>query len=312
MSRFRLALAAVIATWILLVIGGLVNPMGASLACPDWYFVPTCNGELLPEMQGGVLFEHGHRLWASWVGLLTLALWISVQTARSVDRTTKRLALLAVVLVAVQGTLGGMTVLVGLNPVLSILHLGTAMGFFCLLVWIAFRLHPTTGARARIDGRQSAIGLAAAVVALQIVLGGMVRHLGAGLICGNDWLGCGPMEVWMAAPLAWLHMGHRVLGYVLVPVLAFACGAAVRDARERGQAEAIPAALLPMVIVVLQVSLGVFTVLTGRSVAIVVLHTAVAGLLLASLVVCHLLLGTARAASNNARFALESEVRLGA
>ena len=50
MKPFRLAFATTVATWILLLIGGLVNPMGASMACPDWYFIPTCNGELLPEM----------------------------------------------------------------------------------------------------------------------------------------------------------------------------------------------------------------------------------------------------------------------
>ncbi|HXW60363.1 MAG TPA: hypothetical protein VEK06_02380, partial [Myxococcota bacterium] len=83
---FCLALLTLVATWILLIIGGLVNPMGASMACPDWYFFPTCNGQLLPPMKGGVLYEHGHRLVASLVGLFTLLLTFLCWRSKLVDR----------------------------------------------------------------------------------------------------------------------------------------------------------------------------------------------------------------------------------
>src|SRR5688572_33461840 len=107
---FVFSVVTVVATWMLLLIGGIVNPMGASMACPDWYFIPTCNGELLPEMTGGVLYEHGHRLWASWVGLLTLVLAFAAWRSKTLDATSRRYAIVALVLVCVQGTLGGITV----------------------------------------------------------------------------------------------------------------------------------------------------------------------------------------------------------
>src|SRR6185503_3608157 len=108
-KAFLFALLTLLATWLLLIIGGLVNPMGASMACPDWYFFPTSNGELFPQMKGGVLYEHGHRLVASLVGLCTLFLTFLCWRSKLVDRLTKRLSLIALLLVIAQGTLGGIT-----------------------------------------------------------------------------------------------------------------------------------------------------------------------------------------------------------
>src|SRR5262245_2938633 len=74
MVEHRLAKAAAAATFVLLVIGGTVNPTGSSLACPEPTLV--CHGQLFPPMVGGVLYEHGHRLAAMTVGLLQIALTI--------------------------------------------------------------------------------------------------------------------------------------------------------------------------------------------------------------------------------------------
>src|SRR6266498_3167708 len=67
----RFAVATAVATYLLILIGGLVHGTGSSLACPDW---PTCYGSLMPKMEGGVLIEHSHRLAAGTVVILTLAL----------------------------------------------------------------------------------------------------------------------------------------------------------------------------------------------------------------------------------------------
>ncbi|MCX5731932.1 MAG: COX15/CtaA family protein, partial [Deltaproteobacteria bacterium] len=71
MLEYRIARATAAATFVLLVIGGMVHATGSSLACPDW---PLCYGQFFPSMEGGVLYEHGHRLVALAVSLLTLAL----------------------------------------------------------------------------------------------------------------------------------------------------------------------------------------------------------------------------------------------
>ena len=289
---FRLAVATLIATWILLLIGGTVNPMGASMACPDWYFVPTCNGELLPEMTGGVLYEHGHRLWASWVVLLTIALTVAVFRAKQEVPGTRKLALAALLLVCFQGVLGGVTVKLNLHSGVSTLHLATAMLFFGILVLLCFRLARPREGDAKVSTRRGLVLAAMLAVFAQVILGGMVRHLGAGLICGDDWLGCGP-STWTKQPLAHLHMTHRIVAYALVPMVVLTARHIAGEARANGNALAARLARWPTLLVLTQVVLGLVTVATGRSVAIVTLHTGVAALVLASLWACWLALGPA-------------------
>src|SRR6187431_1520976 len=65
------AVGTAVATFLLILIGGLVHGTGSSLACPDW---PTCYGSLMPKMEGGVLVEHSHRLAAGTVVIMTLVL----------------------------------------------------------------------------------------------------------------------------------------------------------------------------------------------------------------------------------------------
>src|SRR2546428_14066225 len=66
----RLASLAVVATYVLIILGGLVRATGAGLAFPDW---PLCHGRLIPPPDPLVLIEWSHRFAASIVGLLTLA-----------------------------------------------------------------------------------------------------------------------------------------------------------------------------------------------------------------------------------------------
>jgi cytochrome c oxidase assembly protein subunit 15 len=82
----RFAVATALATFVLLGIGGLVTSHGAGMAVPDW---PTSYGYnlfLLPIKfwKGGILYEHTHRLWASVVGVLAVALtrWLGGERSR--------------------------------------------------------------------------------------------------------------------------------------------------------------------------------------------------------------------------------------
>ena len=179
---FGLSLITMTFTWILLVIGGLVNPMGASMACPDWFFVPTCNQEVFPVMKGGVLYEHGHRLAAFLVGIFTLFLAVSCWRS-ACNKKTKQLATLALFLVVLQGTLGGITVLLNLSALVSTLHLVFGMMFFSLLVIISFKLSPKFKPVPLFEKSQTMMLVAIFITLLQLVLGGVVRHLGAGMDC---------------------------------------------------------------------------------------------------------------------------------
>src|SRR5512135_1853322 len=118
MLEYRLDRATAAATFVLLVIGGMVHATGSSLACPDW---PLCYGQFFPAMEGGVLFEHGHRLVALMVSVLTVALAVTVWRRRR-EPTVRFGALAAVGLVLFQASLGALTVVLQLPLVVSSGH----------------------------------------------------------------------------------------------------------------------------------------------------------------------------------------------
>lgn len=286
---FGLGVAASIATWLMLLIGGTVNPTGSSLACTDWAFtwgfVPLCNGDAFPAMSGGVLYEHGHRLWGWLVGVFTTLVVLGALVSPGLPRATRWLAVGALFLVLAQGALGGLTVLLGLSPALSTAHLVVGYAFLVYMVHLTWRLSPSRRERPTSGASfpRAAI-LAATILTLgQIILGGAIRHLGAGLICGTDPIGCNQAGLWPDLAPQQLHMLHRYLGYLVAVAVVVASVAAFRRAAPIGRPQLRRVALLPILLVLVQVALGLITVMSGRIVAVVTLHTAVGGLLLAAL-----------------------------
>jgi heme A synthase len=285
MPEFRLALATSVATFVLLVIGGMVHATGSSLACPDW---PLCYGQFFPAMEGGVLFEHGHRLAALAVSVLTAATAVAVWRRRR-EGTVRGLAVAAVLLVLFQASLGAVTVLWKLPLAVSSLHLATSMAFFSVLVWLAWRLAPPSPADASPPAPRWAralAGLAAASVYVQIVLGALVRHSGSGLACGSEAVLC-QGALWPLGGPAQLQMGHRYLGLAAALLAAGAGAVALRVGPRRARR---PAGLAP-VLAVVQIGLGAWTVWSLIAVPVVSLHLAVGALLLADALSLFLLLG---------------------
>src|SRR5665811_1658510 len=146
MLVYRFAVATAVATYLLILIGGLVHGTGSSLACPDW---PTCYGTMMPVMQGGVAVEHSHRLAAGTVVILTLTLAALVTASRdAAHRPLRRVAWLAVGLVFAQALLGGITVLLRLPTLVSTLHTATSLLFFMTVLYIAVRSRPAAAREA--------------------------------------------------------------------------------------------------------------------------------------------------------------------
>jgi heme A synthase len=278
--KHSLAVAASIFTFLLLLVGGLVNPTQSSLACPDW---PLCFGEVFPDMVGGVLYEHSHRLLAFTVGVITCVLAILLALGRREDRALPWLGGAAVFIVILQGVLGGLTVIFKLPSIISIAHLGLSMIFFLFLIYIAVRTYRRrTEVRADVSpSTRLAIVAATAAVWVQIVLGGVVRHTGSGLACLNELPFCGG-SLWPTHmhAMARIHMLHRIVG-VLAGVLVIY--AAVRLLRHAATAAARRLAIASIVLVLVQIALGVITVLSMRGLVEVELHLAGGALLLADL-----------------------------
>ena len=121
----------------MLFIGGLVTSKGAGLAVPDWPTTFGYNMFLYPwsKMVGNIFYEHSHRLVASAVGLLTIALTLALWL-RERRRWLRWLGVAALLLVILQGVIGGLRVVL-LENTLAIVHAAFAQAFFALTVSLA-------------------------------------------------------------------------------------------------------------------------------------------------------------------------------
>jgi cytochrome c oxidase assembly protein subunit 15 len=281
--RHRFALAVAVAAAVLLAAGGLVTSTGSGLAVPDW---PLSFGQVFPPMVGGVLYEHGHRLIASAVGLMTMILmfWFRAREPRPAAR---RLACAAFFGVVVQGILGGVTVLMRLPIAVSVAHACLAQVVFCLLVTLALVtsrrfLAASRSPSSRPDrplGRLAAAGTA--LVFLQLFLGALMRHSGAGLAIPDFPLAFGRLVPPLSDSGIAVHFAHRVGALIVSLTVAWI---ALRAGRRRRPDLAGPA-WLALVLVLLQLSLGATAVLTRLAVLPTTAHLVVGALLLASLMV---------------------------
>jgi cytochrome c oxidase assembly protein subunit 15 len=171
-------------TLLLVVAGGLVTSRDAGLSVPDW---PLSYGKLMPPMEGGILYEHGHRMVATTVGLLTVVslIWLFRTERRRWLRWLGAIALGAVIL---QGVLGGLTVLLLLPWWISTAHACLAQLFFSTTVAIALftsewwvRGPAAVEEDPRFPIRDLSLAAPVSVLA-QLALGAAARHKAIGSI----------------------------------------------------------------------------------------------------------------------------------
>jgi heme a synthase len=182
LHRFAVFTAA--CTFLLLIAGALVTSNDAGLAVPDW---PLSYGTVFPPMVGGIKWEHGHRLVATAVGILTiiLAVWAWRRESR---RWVRNLAWGALGLVIAQGILGGITVKFFLPPWVSSAHATLAELFFVTVISLGvFTSQWWLSDLAQLEDHKSphlrALTIWTSVlILLQVVLGAAFRHNAFGII----------------------------------------------------------------------------------------------------------------------------------
>ncbi len=194
----RFALLVACATFFLIIAGALVTSHDAGLATSDW---PLSNGQIFPKMVGNLFWEHGHRMVATTVGLLTIGLvfylyWDQIRNSlagigllpraklhRGEPRSwVRRLGLVALAGVIAQGLLGGLTVKLNLPLAVSAAHATLAQLFFCTTVslavftsssWIKDR--PLIEEQGSLPLRYLCVAAATAIF-LQLIIGATLRH----------------------------------------------------------------------------------------------------------------------------------------
>jgi cytochrome c oxidase assembly protein subunit 15 len=241
--RYRRALwrfAQFTVAWAAFVIfaGAMVTSTKSGMAVPDW---PKSFGTWTPKMEGGVFYEHGHRMVAGALGLLVLvlAVWAWAVESRPWARVLTWGALFAVL---IQASLGGITVLLGTtyqwlhtDPRVSSLHAGLAQGIFALLVayatvgapgWQAERERPPVEPR-----RAWTAAAVAFLVYVQIIVGALMRHFGAGLAITGFPLNSGRILPVFDSGLVWINFAHRVGAWILLLAGGFFAWRIARDPR---------------------------------------------------------------------------------
>ena len=305
----RLSKLTVFSTLFLIFAGALVKSHEVGLSVPDW---PTTYGEQMfsfpvSKMVGGIFYEHGHRLTATLVGFFMLiqAFWLGISDEQL---WLKKLGYIALTAVILQGLLGGITVLLFLPPVVSILHGILAQTFFILTIIIAYALSKERTNRPEIEVFTRPIHKSALImggmVYIQLILGALMRHTASGLAIpdfptmGGLWLpNFSDTMVYNINALLFdldqdmvsksqviIHFSHRI-GAVLVTAAILYFFYRFRSVnKNKGVQQAL---WLLTGIVLIQFTLGAITVLTVRAPYIASFHVVTGAALLG---VCTLLI----------------------
>lgn len=311
----QFAVFTAVNTFILIFIGGLVTSTGSGLSVPDW---PTTYGENMftfpiDKWIGGIKYEHGHRLVASFVGFLTLilTLWLALKEDR---RWIKNLGFLALGVVILQGILGGLTVLFLLPTAVSIAHGMLAQTFFCIISSLALFTsqwwrNVDKGFQFTSDISIQTISiLASAAVFLQLSLGALLRHTYSGLsipdfplaygqlfpslsvnaiaeynqqliTLGIKWPGDKHIEAYQIV----IHLLHRFWAYVTASVVIFLglklwiSASLPKRLRRTG--------IYLIIFILIQFTLGIITVLSRKEFIVTSFHVVIGALILMTCVV---------------------------
>ena len=295
--RYRqLALATLLLTFLLIVIGGIVRVSDSGLGCgpadSGFHGWPFCNGDVVPGIDLNSIIEYTHRVVASVVGLMTLALAVIAWRNYREHRALVRVSIAGFVLVAAQGALGGIVVEENLEEELVAAHLGLAMLFLALLWWIWRSTRPEVIGSDPPDGgsRYRPLAWVASVLVLcTIVAGGYMAgtqnygradyQLGDGAhhACGKEFPTCnGDFMPFGEARLVDIHLTHRFFMYLaVVAVLALV----VLTLRRRPSAELVRGAWIALGLVFVQVLVGALNVWLDEYETLIVLHLALGTLL---------------------------------
>lgn len=297
----RLALATIFMTFLLVIIGGIVRVSDSGLGCgpanSGFHGWPFCNGDVVPGLDLNTIIEYSHRTVAGIVGLMIIALAVLAWRRHRGNRVLVRAATAAAVLVIAQGLLGAATVENNLDETLVAAHLGLAMIFFALtiFIWRASKIE-NQGAEPAAGGRgfRPLAIVASGLAFCTIVAGGYMAgtqnygradyQLGDGAhhACGKEFPTCnGEFLPFGDTRLVDIHLTHRVFVYLTT---FFVLALIVLALRRRPSAGVVRNAWIALGILGCQLLVGALNVWLDEYEALIVLHLALGTLLWGTLV----------------------------
>ncbi|TAN67199.1 MAG: signal recognition particle-docking protein FtsY [Methylobacter sp.] len=322
----RITLFSVVLALIVIIIGSYVRLSGAGLGCPDW---PGCYGQVIPfdfaqgKVSGHADFiaeaakafpgqtpdialawkEMSHRYLAAILGMAVLLLalfsWREQQNRLAVITA----ALILLVLVGLQATLGMLSVKLHVMPIVVTGHLLLGMMTFWLLFWLHLRVNLKESLLAvRGSGLVIFARFAMAALFIEIALGGWVSSNYAALSCsgfpqcnGSWWpkadyqtaldffsglntgyTGVIAFDAQVAAN--WLHRVGALVCFIVLTLLMLNATSAHHPKRLRR------AGLWLSVLLLLQIGSGIIGIKLGEPLWAAVVHNAFAALLMLPLI----------------------------
>jgi cytochrome c oxidase assembly protein subunit 15 len=302
-ALYWFAVLTAIATFLLLGAGGLVTSHEAGMSVPDWPNSYGYNMFLFPPSKwiGGIFYEHTHRLWASVVGMMTtiLAVWLRVKDSR---RWMKWLGVAAFLLVVAQGVLGGLRVVLNKDN-LGGVHGVVGQSFFVLICAIAlftsqFWRKMTQERKLNVPaGLRALVLMTTVLIFCQLILGATMRAQHAGLSIntfpsayGKVWpdtsldaiqrYNAERMEITninsITAFQVILQMLHRIMALAIFLCVALCAALAWRSLGARAALAKFAFFWLGLIIV--QIGLGVATILSNKAADVATAHVLVGAL----------------------------------
>ena len=273
-----MAVAALVAAFAQVTLGGVVRATGSGLGCPDW---PLCHGQIIPPFQTDTLIEYSHRLSASALSVLALVTaglaWMYYRSNTWILRGS----VAALALVAVAAILGGATVLTELAWWLRLLHLAIAEALVAALVVVIVAGRRETeqafpSERYADDAKRFNTLILATIIGVFVLIlsGSYMVGYGAGTSCAT-WPLCRG-ELFPQGMAYAIHMGHRMLS-VLVGALVLATAVAAFSRGLRLPSLRWTGVTLAAVFAA-QVLVGAWTVWAGFSAEMKALHLSFATL----------------------------------
>ncbi|HEY1358578.1 MAG TPA: COX15/CtaA family protein [Thermoleophilaceae bacterium] len=289
----KLALATVVATFVLVVVGGFVRVSDSGLGCgpkgSGFHGWPFCNGDVVPGIDLNSVIEYTHRAVAGIVTILILSLavlaWRNYRSQRRLLWATTG----AFLLVVSQAVLGGATVEEGLAPGYVAAHLGLAMLLLGTLIYAWQQTRPAAETVSASSGVRALSIAASVLVFATIVAGGYMAgtqkygradyRLGDGAhhACGKEFPTCnGGFMPFGESRLVDIHLTHRAFMYLTTLVLLVLVAVLLRRRPSDG---AVRSAQVLLALLVVQLVLGALNVWLDEYEGLIVAHLAAGTLL---------------------------------
>jgi cytochrome c oxidase assembly protein subunit 15 len=268
-------------------------------------------------MVGGIFYEHGHRMVATFVGFLTTILAILLWRGEE-RRWVRNMGIIALCAVITQGVLGGLTVLFLLPTPISVSHATLAQTFFAIIATIALftsEWWKSNQPQIKDDSQNPRLVtlalLTTGTIYIQLILGALMRHTHSGLAVPdfplaygqflpslspeaisryNDQLTLNEYRIFADDPLTasqvLIHMIHRLWAVVVAIMVVWTAYRLTKLANASKRLSRFAYAFIALLCI--QISLGAFTVLSKKSVDITTAHVATGALLLVTSVLLSL------------------------